>query len=708
MRLESVVGVIGGMKILGLALLIGLVVVSWMWVESQPEVRLLSRTIRPGLAIQGFVVGGPGERHAIIQLPEIPSEEDKIALESEGIKLLEYIPDNAWFASIEGPLQPGLAAVPIIPEDKVSPNIRSNGAGEWGKSGDFYRVSVIFFSDSTEGEVQEALDFAHSWGKPEAGNVWTLEIGKWQALELAAFDAVRWVEDIAPPLEDTNDDARELSEVDTVQGPPLGLNGTGIVLAVWDSGYANHTDLTGRISRGDPNEGSNGSHATHVTGTMAGSGSASSAFSGTGYEWKGMSPNATILTYEWPDSGSAEALDEANNSVSVYGARVSQNSWGYLVTSSTCYVIGSYDSFTQSFDNITTGLGVDRAMTVVFSAGNERDDTDCGQTSRLYNTTPGPGSTAKNVITVGAVDDSGGMSSFSSWGPLNDGRIKPDVVANGIGLYSTSVSGGYATMSGTSMASPVVSGIIGLLYEAYNQTHAALQTPPTNKALLIHTATDQNNTGPDFSTGYGLVNASTAVQKIRQDINSSGLIKQSQVSDSENVTYYLNVTGPQLKATLVWYDYPATLGAASDLINNLDLMVLAPGGSRQYPWTLSTSTPAASAVRTQADSVNNMEQVVVDSPSAGNYTIIVSGTSVPQAPQNFTLIVDDTQPPKATSLAASVANGSAYPASVQFNSTWADDFLLDAAILQVNGTNYTATKEGTEYYYTITGLGAGN
>ncbi len=666
-----------------------------------PPILLKSRTITPSLPITGFAIAAPGSQHVLLQLDRIPSDEEKAALEAQGVRLLRYIPERAWLASVDGPLAPAGASYlgPLAPEDKTSPALANGPAF---RTADGRARLVVLFHADVPAEAQQPL--LERYGTIELlGPPALLEIPESAIRELASEDAVEWVEDAPPPLAVSNDGSRDLIEADLLQA--IGLNGTNVTVAEWDSGYANHSDFIARTIIGDPGEGSNHYHSTHVAGTVLGDGAGSAAAGGSAFQWRGMAPNATLATYEWPDSGGSEAIDEANHSIVNYGAVLSQNSWGYLITSSVCSLLGDYDSFARTYDLITAGIGME-PQTVVFSAGNERSKTACGQSTVLYNTSAGPGAMAKNVITVGAVDKAGGMSSFSSWGPSDDGRIKPEVVAVGVNVKSTNTNTGYTTLSGTSMSSPAVTGALALVHEAYKAAHAGNdQNVATDKALLIHTAVDQNNTGPDYSTGFGLVNATKAVAKARADRNSSGLIVQGSLSNNENATYSLNVSAgqPFLNITLAWNDYPGTAGAAVTLVNNLDLIVLNSSGTRSYPWTLDKNQPGLAAARNQTDSINPQEQVRIDSPPAGSYTIVVSGVSVPQAPQNFTLVLDDTQPPQWANLTVNVTNNSAFTAGAhQFNATWSDDSLLDFVLFELDGANNTVqggiTQAGTSTY----------
>ena len=168
---------------------------------------------------------------------------------------------------------------------------------------------------------------------------------------------------------------------------------------------------------------------------------------------------------------------------------------------------------------------------MIFAAGDERDDGDCSIAANGGYECILPPATAKNIISVGAInsnDDS--MTNFSSWGPTDDGRIKPDVVAPGCqsdedtGITSTVPGDTYGAMCGTSMAAPVVSGICSLMIQEFRSQTATDPLPSTLKALLINTAVDLGTLGPDYSYGFGKVNAKGAVDSIINDQYKEGNI----------------------------------------------------------------------------------------------------------------------------------------------------------------------------------------
>ena len=233
------------------------------------------------------------------------------------------------------------------------------------------------------------------------------------------------------------------------------------------------------------------------------------------------------------------------------------------------------------------------------------------------------------------------MTSFTSWGPCDDGRLKPDLCAPGCqlgadsGVTSCLSLNAYAIMCGTSMSAPVATGVAALLLEDFRNQFPSRPDfrPSTLKALLTHTALDLVNTGPDYQSGYGLLQAKDAIDFMR-----SGQFLEAEVDQGQ--TYAISMAvgdgAEELKVTLTWDDVPGTPNVDPALVNDLDLLVTGPGGTF-FPWTLDPLDPAAPAVRTASDHVNNIEQVVVDNPPPGTWTVEVHGYNVPEGPQAFSI-----------------------------------------------------------------------
>ncbi|HET6564342.1 MAG TPA: S8 family serine peptidase, partial [Xanthomonadales bacterium] len=352
---------------------------------------------------------------------------------------------------------------------------------------------------------------------------------------------------------------------------------------------------------------------------------------------------------------------------------------------------GYYDSETQLWDQIAFDAPY---YLIVKAGGNDRTDIgpspgeeyrvidqdgntiefstlprdpDCWPTG--YDCLP-TNSVAKNILTVGAVDDLYGgykqaegpssvaMADFSSWGPSDDGRIKPDLVGNGMFLYSTwPDSPYYAVAAGTSMAAPNISGSLLLLQQHYQNLHGTDQfmRSATLKALAIHTADEAGPApGPDYAFGWGLLNSLKAADAISTDFTGGdqSIIEatlSNGATDSWPIT--LSTQGGTLTATLVWTDPPGTPPApATDpanlmLVNDLDLRIVQ-GGSTWQPWILDPANPSAAA--TTGDNFrDNVEQVQVSGESAGSYTVQVNhkGGLLDGTAQAYSLVIGEEPPP---------------------------------------------------------------
>ncbi len=238
-------------------------------------------------------------------------------------------------------------------------------------------------------------------------------------------------------------------------------------------------------------------------------------------------------------------------------------------------------------------------------------------------------------------------------GPTTDGRLKPEVVAVGVGVKSTCLNDSYCAYNGTSQAAPSVSGAVALALESYREQcpdSGQRPLPATLRALLTHTASDLNdatshfNLGPDFASGYGMIDISAVVDAIPDHLESA--IAHGQVD-----SYTLTVPSGQseLRVTLAWDDVGAAYMAANPLINDLDVELIDPSGETVYgPWQLNATagneaTPAsrpswAISASPTRDTANVLEQILVDNPTPGNWTVRVLGTSVPEGPQTYALI----------------------------------------------------------------------
>ncbi len=541
---------------------------------------------------------------------------------------------------------------------------------------------------------------------------------------------------------ETNVNAADSTNADQLRaGEALGLNlsGTGLVISLWDGGsiLSTHQELTGRVTLVDG--AGNSSHATHVAGTIGATGVDGSA--------RGMAGGVTFRSRDFNSdtaemAADAPLIDLSNHSYSFIRGWDTRINWGIgsvdtwfadrAVDSVEDSGFGKYIFETQALDQV---LADNPHLLSVWAASNDRtnaffnlhgdnhymsffsaDPGGIGWTGAGWYLVPNSGTTvappqdgnagmgydclpnnqnAKNTLTVGAVEDitadpytAGNviMSSFSSWGPADDGRVKPDVVGNGVGLYSSVASGNssYDVFSGTSMASPNVCGTAALLVEHYRDLNSgALPPAATTKALLIHTAFDAGNFGPDYVFGWGVVDAAAAAQFLTDSESGSPishhLVETTYSGTTQDVLFVSDGLQP-LKATIVWTDPPpaglppdAVDDTTKALVNDLDLSIIEqPSETEHMSWSLDPANPAAVAVRMSRNEVDNVEQVLIDSPEAGAYLVRVSHVAG-SFTQDYSLLVSGAAPAVAPlidvvpddSTVCGVAYTSAVPALMQ-------------------------------------------
>ncbi len=606
------------------------------------------------------------ERRVVTRFTRTIDPEERAALEAAGLRLLAYLGNHTYFATLlpeRGALAPlaaaaGLTAIEAVqPQWKLHPLLAAGEEPTWavvartpeGEAvcGLYVLLHRDVILDAGAVAVVERLGATVRDTLTTVGGL-VIELPLSRVAALAADDRVQWVEPALPPLSELNAGNRARTQADIVQAPPYSLNGAGVTVMVYDGGTAraSHQDFGGRLTVRDSS--SMVTHATHVAGTIGGSGAASGGLH------RGMAPGVTMLSYGFQYSGGGTFLytnpgdleADYNQAINTHGAHISNNSIGTNVESNgfNCAIQGDYGVTDVLIDAIVRGrLGA--PFRAIWANGNERQGNRCDVEGYgdYYSTAPPAG--AKNHITVGAVnsnDDS--MTGFSSWGPVDDGRLKPDVSApgcevgndNGVTSCSSTSNTAYTSLCGTSMAAPTVTGLCALLLQDYRVQFPGRPDPrnSTLKILLAHTAVDLGNVGPDYQFGYGSVRIRNAIDFMRQGHFFEGEVGHGGV-------FAVETTVPpgttQIKFTLAWDDVPGTPNVIPALVNDLDLRVLSPNGVRHYPWTLNPTNPGAPAVRTQPDRRNNIEQVVVDSPNPGTWRIEIVGFDVPDGPQPFSL-----------------------------------------------------------------------
>ena len=465
-------------------------------------------------------------------------------------------------------------------------------------------------------------------------------------------------------------------------GGNLGLNlsGSSMIIGMWDdaSVLATHQEFGGRVINYDSVEPS--SHATHVAGTIMAR--------GFDHDASGMAYESTLHSYDWNNDLSELAI-AANEGLLIsnhsYGAAAgwlwnlyNDDKWVWMgdsnIDAQQDYRFGFYSDESSDWDLLANSAP---NLLIVNSAGNDRTDTGPGIGEDYWvfgnvpylDTTPrysdgdydclNGSALSKNVLSIGAVEDLPWgyqnpsdivMSSFSSWGPTDDGRIKPDIVADGVALYSTDnvSNNSYLTASGTSSASPSAAGSLILLQEHYsNLNNNENMTASTLKALAIHTAKEAGSSpGPDYEFGWGLLDTKAAAELITFNENNSESIQELVLNNDETITIPFNSSGiDPIKITIVWNDPAGTPVApqlnptTTMLVNDLDIRLTQnSSGNIYYPWSMQ-SNPQLSA-NNGDNIVDNVEQILLDSAASGEYMLSISHKgSLLSDSQSFSLIL---------------------------------------------------------------------
>lgn len=453
----------------------------------------------------------------------------------------------------------------------------------------------------------------------------------------------------------------------------LDLDGAGMTVGVWDGGpvdnthpeFQNSNDTGTRViivdnSMSDTDDpGPFSSHGTHVAGTVSAKGVNADAH--------GMASNINVKSYNWTNDEAEmiSAVNAATNPIILsnhsYGAPINQSNGNQLDAS----FIGAYTQDAYDVDNIARN---NPKYLPVYSAGNSGQVTYSGGMLSGYDklTTD---KNAKNSLIVAnanptAVEQpifSGNyelsnlvINPSSSQGPTDDLRIKPDIAADGSNLLSPTPNNTYSTFSGTSMAAPNTTGTLALLQQYYNQINGEYMNSSTLKALVCHTAIDDNAAiGPDPKFGWGFLNAREAAQTLTDADNSQSIVDELTLGQGETYTYTFSAqAGEKLSATICWTDMPGNIanGPANDptprLINDLDLRI-SDGTTTYMPWKLDFSGSAFTNSKGD-NTVDNIERVDIDVPTTGMYTLTVThkgmlqgtvgGPFDPQS-QDFSLVI---------------------------------------------------------------------
>ncbi len=461
-----------------------------------------------------------------------------------------------------------------------------------------------------------------------------------------------------------------------------GLSGRNVKVGVWDAGHVLNTHpeflhddlLRVQIQSEVPHF---VNHSTHVGGTIA-------AF-GVDEQAKGMAYLSTIYSYDYVNDIAEMAMEAEQQLAFVsnhsYGP---VNGWQYNseeekwywygdvgIDEKEEYKFGFYGAIPAALDELAY-LAPNYLMVV--SAGNDRHEAPETQpishkvwVDKWVGSNDvreidggddgydclGMNAVAKNVLTVGAVDflENGEVSSYSAWGPTDDGRMKPDLVAPGTQIYSTLADSTnlYGYYSGTSMAAACVTGGVALLMQLQEKLQPRVTiSAATIKGIFIHSADECGwSDGPDYQYGWGLVNFSAAHQLLEQNVSSGGnIIHEVILEKGVDIERHIELkdTG-DVKVTLVWTDLadtaeiPALNPKTLNLINDLDVCIKQVStGTTFFPWVLDPDNPSKEA-STGINTRDNVEQVVLKDAVPGEYVIYIDNGKLNAETQNASLII---------------------------------------------------------------------
>ena len=566
--------------------------------------------------------------YVIIQFKALPSQVIKDQLRDAGIQLIEYIPNNAYTASV--PQDFSLARFQSFPlrsvfrfsvDQKTIPEVLTRRVPAHAiKNAGYADVMVITYEKLTSTAITNVLNKIGATIIEDMPmfRSFTIRVAQKNLKQLVSLSFVQWVEFIPPPNQEENLPGRSLHRVNVLGDGPRNLKGDGVNVGIWDAGEISpHLDFLppGRLNQIEFN--SPQSHSTHCSGTILGRGLID-------YRARGMAPNATLYSYNYNGNIQAEmavAIPQYNLVVSSH----SYNDGGAI----TCNLNGTQIAYTTVSRNTDLNLNNFPSHLHCHSAGNNQTSCAGG-----WYTITGTGKSAKNNIVVGSLTSTEALSSFSSCGPVADGRIKPEITSMGSNVYSTYLPlNSYATISGTSMSTPGVAGSIVLLVQQYKQLNSN-NLPPSSliKNIICNSAADLGNPGPDYRFGFGRINDLAAVRILEDNRYLINSISTGSIND---VSINVPSSAARLRVMLTWNDPAAAANANPALVNDLNLSVIN-GATTTLPWILDKNNPGNIATR-GVDNYSNIEQVTIDNPSSGSYTLRVAGASVPMGSQEYSL-----------------------------------------------------------------------
>lgn len=570
-------------------------------------------------------------QYCITQFNSIPTEEEKIKLASQGIQLLNYLPKNAFYAKISTSAnwnsieESNITHVLKINHNyKLSKDLKANKINDWAKvDGQHIALNGVYFNTVSKLNAIVALTKVNAKIQLiNDANIASIIIHQDNLMALFNLPEFYYFEQIDPPSEPENlvgvTDHRS-NNLATSYSNGLNFTGQGVTVMLQDNSRLDeHIDYTGRFNN-HSSASNSGDHGEHCGGIIGGAGNLDPTA-------RGMAFGAEVLVYNASDAN----YNSVPNLVTNSNLTITSKSYGGGLNA-------GYNSIASQLDQ---QVRQNPELIHVFSTGNSNGSGSTAAGSQWFNITGGHKS-AKNVLAIGNVTLIDNISGSSSRGPSEDGRIKPDICAVGSNVYSTVDPNDYANKTGTSMACPAVAGTLAQLYEAYKSLNGG-NNPESAliKASILNTADDLGNDGPDFTYGWGRINARRAYNLLSNNHYFSGNIAQGN-SLNHSITVPSGIS--QVRIMIHWSDYEGTVSSSQVLVNDINMQVTSPTSTVYQPWVLN-NTPNSTLLNTPAvqavDDINNVEQITIDTPTSGIYSINLDGFSIPNGPQKYYVVYE--------------------------------------------------------------------
>jgi PKD repeat protein len=574
-----------------------------------------------------------GHYALLIQFQSIPDPVAHAMIDRLGVKLLDYLPNYAYLAAV--PENLSLAQLNALGvraymqpgrELRLSKDLFQQNYPSWAMRGEEVALNVLPYRHIATADILPALRTRCTVVQEgHAARTVQVRIHPSKIDQLLELPFVQYVEAVAPAS--TPDDVRGRSlhrsnAINTQYGAGRHYDGTGVTIGLADDGIIGpHIDYTGRLTNYATSN--NGTHGDMTAGIFFGAGNRNPDIVG----------HASGAYMHYWDIGTYEHIVDA----------VAHYNTLDLTITSTSYSQGQGGVYTTDTEFIDDQIYDQPWLEHVFSGGNAgTSDHGYGAGAGWGNITGGY-KAGKSVITCGNLNDVDVLEGSSSRGPADDGRIKPDICANGAGQLSTDGPNGDQVGGGTSAASPSIAGCVAQLYHAYKSLNGGvLPASGLIKASILNTGEDLGNPGPDYKHGWGRINSLRAVRVLEENRYLTASVAQG-ATNTHSLTIPAGTT--ELRVMVYWTDYAGTPAAVKALVNDLNITVT--NGTVYQPWVLNPAPNAttlnANAVR-GTDNLNNMEQVTISNPTAGVATVTVNGATVPFGPQNYWLVYEYVQP----------------------------------------------------------------